>query len=118
MAIGGLQETRYTVTIKFFSHSADHKNVQNSKTATTWLPKPVLDRIRRYAKEGRQPLVRYGQPDCLLLAVAMGQNPVVILRSSREQFTELRSAALIEWVRVARRATPRPGQPPFTRYNT
>ena len=78
----------------------------------------VDDRIRRYAKEGRQPLVRYGQPDCLLLAVAMGQNPVVILRSSREQFTELRSAALIEWVRVARRATPRPGQPPFTRYNT
>jgi hypothetical protein len=66
------------------------------------LSKPVLDRIRRYAKQGRELHARYGQDCCLLLAVATGQTPVVILRSARDQFTELRRAALVEWMRVGR----------------
>jgi hypothetical protein len=66
------------------------------------LSKPVIDRIRRYATEGWEPHARYGQDGCLLVAVAMGQIPVVILRSEREQFAELRSAAMIEWSRATR----------------
>jgi hypothetical protein len=66
------------------------------------LPRPVLDRIRRYAQEGRQPLARYGQDACMLVAVAMGQPNVVILRTTRREFTEIRSAALVEWMRAAR----------------
>ena len=68
------------------------------------LPKPVIDRIRRYAKEGRQPLARYGHDGCLLLALANNQLPVVVLRSTRKEFTEIRSAALVEWTRAARLA--------------
>ena len=64
------------------------------------LSQPVLDRIHRYAKNGWKPRARYGQNCCLLLAVAMGQMPVVILRSPREEFTEIRSAAVIEWMRT------------------
>jgi hypothetical protein len=37
----------------------------------------------------------------MLLAVAMGQPSVVILRTTRREFTEIRSAALLEWMRVA-----------------
>jgi len=66
----------------------------------------VLDRIHRYAKEGREPLARYEPDGCLLLAIATGQLPVVVLRSSREEFTEIRSAALLEWLRAAQLKTP------------
>jgi hypothetical protein len=66
------------------------------------LTKPVLDRIRRYAKEGWQPHARYGRDGCLLVAVAMGQIPVVILRSARNEFSEIRSAAMVEWMRAGR----------------
>lgn len=66
------------------------------------LSKPVLDRIRRYATEGWEPHARYGQDGCTLVAVAMGRIPVVILRSAREQFTELRSAAMVEWLRAGK----------------
>jgi hypothetical protein len=66
------------------------------------LSKPVLDRIRRYAKQGRELHARYGQDCCLLVAVAAGQTPVVILRSARDQFTEIRRAALVEWMRAGK----------------
>jgi hypothetical protein len=66
------------------------------------LSKPVLDRIRRYATEGWQPHARYGQDECLLVAVAIGQIPVVILRSARDRFGELRSAVMVEWTRATR----------------
>jgi hypothetical protein len=70
------------------------------------LSKPVLDRIRRYATDGWEPHARYGQDCCLLVAVTMGRIPVVILRSARDQFTELRSAAMIEWMRAGRTKAP------------
>jgi len=63
------------------------------------LSKPVLDRIRRYSRAGWEPHARYGRDVCLLLAIAAGCLPVVILRCAREQFTEIRSAAMIEWLR-------------------
>ena len=69
---------------------------------TNWLPKPVLDRIHRYAKEGREPRVRYSPDGCLLMAVAMNRIPVVILRATKEQFKEMRSAALVEWTKASR----------------
>jgi len=65
------------------------------------LPKPVLDRIRRYAKEGRQPGTRLSSDSCSLLALAFGQLPVVIVRSSPKQFRDIRSAAMVEWSRAA-----------------
>jgi len=67
------------------------------------LTRPVLDRIRRYAKEGWEPHARYGHDSCLLVAVANGQIPVVILRSARKEFSELRSAAMVEWLRARKR---------------
>lgn len=67
---------------------------------TEHLARPVLDRIRRYAKEGRELRVRYGPGDCLLLALKDGQHPVVILRATRGQFTEMRGAAVLHWVRA------------------
>ena len=67
----------------------------------TILPKPVIDRIRRYAEEGRVPQASYERDCCRLLAVANWQLPVVLLRSTRSTFTEMRSAALAEWTRVA-----------------
>jgi hypothetical protein len=73
--------------------------------AASNLPKPVLDRIRRYAREGREPRARYGPDGCLLIAFANGQAPVVILRSTRREFSEIRSAALVEWMRAARKKT-------------
>ena len=73
--------------------------------AVSSLPKPVLDRIRRYAQEGREPRARYGHDECLLMAFANGQTPVVILRSTRREFAEIRSAALVEWMRAARMKT-------------
>ena len=82
-------------------HSADQRGVRSAKTPSNPLPKAVLDRIHRYAKEGREPLARYEPDGCLLLAIATGQLPVVVLRSTREEFTEIRSAALVEWFQAA-----------------
>jgi hypothetical protein len=78
-------------------------NVQTmtNNKAASGLPKPVLDRIHRYAKEGWAPRTRYGHDGCLLLASSMGRVPVVILRSTRKEFSEIRSAALVEWMRFA-----------------
>ena len=72
-------------------------------SAISALPKPVLDRIHRYAAEGRVLQVSYEDDCCRLLAVANWQLPAVILRSSRDKFADLRSAAQIEWTRAARR---------------
>jgi hypothetical protein len=76
----------------------------SSKTPTpkARLPRSVVDRIHRYAEEGRVPHVRYERDDCLLLAVANWQLPAVLLRSTRDKFTGMHSAALTEWARVAR----------------
>ena len=71
------------------------------------LSKPILDRIRRYAQEGREPIARYGYDGCLLMAITTGQPAVVILRSTRREFAEIRSAALIEWMRAARTRKPK-----------
>lgn len=84
--------------------SADKRGVPAAK-ANLKLPKAVLDRIRRYAMEGREPLARYEPDGCLLLAIMTGQLPVVVLRSTREDFTEVRSAALIAWLRAAQLRT-------------
>jgi hypothetical protein len=85
--------------------SADKRAVPGPKASLNRLPKAVLDRIRRYAKEGREPLARYEPDGCLLLAISTGQLPVVVLRSTREDFTEIRSAALVEWLRAAQMRT-------------
>jgi hypothetical protein len=74
-------------------------------TAITTLPKPVLDRIHRYAAEKRAPLASYRDDCCLLLAVANWAPPAVVLRSSRDKFSEMHSAALSEWTRAARQKT-------------
>jgi len=71
--------------------------------AISALPKPVLDRIHRYAAEGRVLQVSYEEDCCRLLAVMNWQLPAVILRSSKDQFPEMRSAAQTEWTRVARK---------------
>jgi hypothetical protein len=71
--------------------------------AISALPKPVLDRIHRYAAEGRVLQVSYEEDCCRLLAVTNWQLPAVILRSSKDQFPEMRSAAQTEWTRVARK---------------
>jgi hypothetical protein len=81
--------------------SADKRPVRVAKPAPGLLPKAVLDRIHRYAREGREPLARYEPDGCLLLAIATGQLPIVVLRSTREAFGEIRSAALLEWLRAA-----------------
>ena len=60
------------------------------------------------ARDIREPLARYEPDGCLLLAIATGQLPVVVLRSTREDFTEIRSAALVEWLRATElRTSPR-----------
>ena len=89
--------------MKFRPGPADMVIVRNGKNIATVLPKPVLDRIHRYAREGREPRVRYGPNDCLLLASAHGQLPVVVLKSSVQEFPQIRSAALVEWLRVSKR---------------
>jgi hypothetical protein len=67
----------------------------------TSLPKPVVDRIGRYAKEGRELRAVFGPEGCRLLAVAGGRMPVVVLRAnSMDQFAHLRTAALLEWKRA------------------
>jgi len=67
------------------------------------LPKPVLDRIHRYAAEGRVLQVSYEEDCCRLLAVTNWQLPAVILRSSKDKFAAMRSAAQTEWTRAARK---------------
>jgi hypothetical protein len=69
----------------------------------TRLPKPVLDRIHRYAAEGRVLQESHGDDGCRLLALANWQFPAVILSSPRDKFAQLRNAAQAEWARAARR---------------
>jgi hypothetical protein len=71
--------------------------------AVTTLPKPVLDRINRYAEEGRVLEASYERDYCRLLAVANWQRPAVILRSSALEFSEMRNAAQTEWTRATRK---------------
>jgi hypothetical protein len=75
----------------------------NQQRAVTRLPQPVLDRINRYAEEGRVLQARYEPDHCRLLAVANWQLPAVILRSSKDKFREMQSAAQAEWTRAVRR---------------
>ena len=75
----------------------------NQQRAVTRLPQPVLDRINRYAEEGRVLHASYESDHCRLLAVANWQLPAVILRSPVDKFTEMQSAAQAEWARAVRR---------------
>lgn len=69
----------------------------------TRLPKPVMDRISRYAGEGRELRAVFGPDGCRLVAVAAGCVPAVVLRAdTHEQFARLRTAALLEWNRATR----------------
>ncbi len=95
--------------LKYRPHSTDEVCVRCAKPLTNCLPRPVLDRIRRYVSEGRVPLVRYEHGYSRLLAVATGQIPMVVLRATSEKFAELRRAVLVEWTRTAKRKVPRRG---------
>jgi len=65
------------------------------------LPRTILDRIHRYAAEGREPKAVYRAGDYRLLAVATGQMPIVIVRAAnQEQFADMRSEILVEWRRT------------------
>jgi len=69
----------------------------------TRLPKPVMDRISRYAGEGRQLRAVFGPEGCRLVAVAAGCVPAVVLHShTEEEFAQLRTAVLLEWERASR----------------
>lgn len=69
----------------------------------TRLPKVVLDRISRYAGEGRQLRAVFGPEGCRLVAVAAGCVPAVVLRAdTHEQFAQLRTAVMLEWERATR----------------
>jgi len=72
-----------------------------AKEVAVRLPKPVRDRIRRYAEEGWMLRARREHDVCILLAVTNWQFPVVLLKSPRDKFVALRSAAFIEWTRAA-----------------
>ena len=106
MTHGILREARLTPATPWpmqgFLSSAEKRIVDSATLATNWLPKAVLDRIHRYAGLGWEPRIRYGREACFLLAVAIGRLPIVVLRATREEFSELRSAALVEWKRSAR----------------
>jgi hypothetical protein len=66
------------------------------------LPKVVTDRITRYAQEGRELRAVFGPDGCRLMAVTGGQLPAVVLRADNpERFAAMRSAAMLEWSRVA-----------------
>ena len=68
------------------------------------LPKVIVDRIHRYASEGSRLCAFFGPGDYRLLAVALGEVPVVILRShSAEQFAQMRSEAFVEWALTSRK---------------
>ncbi|MCW5978831.1 MAG: hypothetical protein KIT09_12175 [Bryobacteraceae bacterium] len=67
------------------------------------LPKPVIDRVARFAREGRQLRAVFGPEDYRLVATAVGQLPVVVVRAhDPERFAGLRSAVVLEWSRVTR----------------
>ena len=68
------------------------------------LPRPVVDRISRYAAEGRQLRTVFGSQGYRLLAVTLGRVPAVVLRADNaDQFAEMRSAVVEEWLRIRRR---------------
>ena len=65
------------------------------------LPKTVLQRIHRYAREGRELKAVYKSGESRLLATAFGEMPIVVLRAAdAEQFAEMRSEAFMEWRRT------------------
>jgi hypothetical protein len=64
------------------------------------LPKRIVDRIHRYAREGRALRVRYGSSGGLVLALKPGSAPIVVFRATGDRFLEMRTAALIEWLRA------------------
>jgi hypothetical protein len=67
------------------------------------LPKAILDRIHRYAAAGGRLCTAFGPGDYRLLAVELGQVPIVIFRTSeRDRFAQMRSEAVVEWVRTSR----------------
>lgn len=69
------------------------------------LPKTVLQRIHRYAREGRQLKAVYHPGESRLLAVTLGEMPMLVLRASNaEQFAEMRSEAFMEWRRTLKKA--------------
>lgn len=73
------------------------------RTCEMSLPKPVIDRIGRFAREGRQLRATIGPEGYSLLATAMWQPPVVLARATNaEQFAGIKSAVLLEWSRVRR----------------
>ncbi|MCP5119666.1 MAG: hypothetical protein GY953_53385 [bacterium] len=68
------------------------------------LPKTVLQRIHRYAEQGRKLKAVYHPGESRLLAVALGEIPMVVLRASNpEQFAEMRSEAFMEWRRTLKK---------------
>jgi hypothetical protein len=64
------------------------------------LPQRIVDRIHRYARDGRGLRVRYGKAGGLLVAFKAGCAPLVIFRETGERFIEMRSSALLEWFRA------------------
>jgi hypothetical protein len=103
-----MRRAHLTKSIKSTRHNAGIlalKGTPAVPTAITTLPRPVLDRIHRYAAEKRVPVASYRDDCCLLLAVANWKRPAVILRSSRDKFSAVQSAALSEWKRAAQQKT-------------
>jgi hypothetical protein len=77
------------------------------------LPKPVMDRIGRFAREGRRLRALFGPEGYRLVATAMGHQPVVVVRAGgAEEFAGIRSAVLLEWARATgqTKQRKRPGQ--------
>ena len=93
-----LKITAYLNTLYLPMFSTMLSKIQSN--AISALPKPVLDRIHRYAAEGRALQVSYEEDCCRLLAVTNWQLPAVILRSPKDRFPEMRSAAETEWTRA------------------
>jgi len=68
------------------------------------LPRAVIDRIHRYAAAGSRLRAVYGPGEYRLLAETLWQVPIVILRASdREGFAQMRSQAVVEWIRAIRK---------------
>jgi hypothetical protein len=68
------------------------------------LPRAVIDRIHRYASQGSRLRTVYGRGDYRLLAETLWQVPIVILRASEpEGFAQMRTEALLEWLRTTRK---------------
>ena len=66
----------------------------------TGLPKWIVDRIHRYARDGRALRTRYRNASGLLVALKAGSTPLVVFRETGERFFEMRSRALVEWFRA------------------